>query len=54
MIHDACATRDRRLGEVVIPAPQVHGAFMAALKMRFARVMALEEYLRTFPLVPSP
>jgi nicotinamidase-related amidase len=49
VIHDACATRDLVFEGLTIPAAQVHGAFMAALKMRFARVMALEEYLRTFP-----
>ncbi len=46
VIHDACATRDLTFGELVIPAPQVHGAFMAALGSLYARVVSREDYLR--------
>jgi nicotinamidase-related amidase len=46
VIHDACATRDLVFQGRTIPAAQVHGAFMAALGMRFATVVALEEFLR--------
>ena len=45
VIHDACATRDLVFGETVIPARQVHGAFMAALASFYARVLSLEEFL---------
>ena len=45
VIHDACATRDLVFGETVIPAAQVHGAFMAALAPIYARVVSLEEFL---------
>jgi nicotinamidase-related amidase len=45
VIHDACATRDLAFGETVIPAAQVHGAFMAALGSFYARVVSLEEFL---------
>ena len=45
VIHDACATRDLVFGETVIPAAQVHGAFMAALTPLYARVVSLEEFL---------
>jgi nicotinamidase-related amidase len=45
VIHDACATRDLVFEALTIPAAQVHGAFMAALGMRYARVMALKDFL---------
>jgi nicotinamidase-related amidase len=45
VIHDACATRDLVFGETVIPAAQVHGAFMAALAPIYARVVSLEDFL---------
>ncbi|HEY9074299.1 MAG TPA: isochorismatase family protein, partial [Desulfobaccales bacterium] len=45
VIHDACATRDLVFGETVIPAVQVHGAFMAALAFFYARVLSVEEFL---------
>jgi nicotinamidase-related amidase len=45
VIQDACATRDLAFGETVIPAAQVHGAFMAALGFFYARVLSLEEFL---------
>ena len=45
VIHDACATRDLAFEGLTIPAPQVHGAFMAALGMRYARVMSIKDFL---------
>ena len=48
VIHDACATRDLTFGGRTIPADHVHGAFMAALGMRYARVWSLEEFLKSF------
>jgi nicotinamidase-related amidase len=48
VIHDACATRDLNFAGQTIPAAQVHGAFMAALGMRYARVWPLEEFLKSF------
>jgi nicotinamidase-related amidase len=45
VIHDACATRDLVFQGQTIPAAQVHGAFMAALGMRYARVISLEDFL---------
>jgi len=45
VIHDACATRDLVFQGQTIPAAQVHGAFMAALGMRYARVLALKDFL---------
>ena len=45
VIHNACATRDLAFGGLTIPASHVHGAFMAALSMRYARVISLEDFL---------
>ena len=45
VIHDACASRDVVFEGRTIPAGQVHGAFMAALGMRYARVVAVKEFL---------
>ena len=47
VIHDACATRDLVFQGQTIPAAHVHGAFMAALGMRYARVMSLEDFLKS-------
>jgi nicotinamidase-related amidase len=38
LAHDACATKDLRFGETVIPAGQVQASFLAALGM-FARIV---------------
>jgi hypothetical protein len=46
VIHDACAIRDLVFAETLIPARQVHGAFMAALASFYARVVSLEEFMR--------
>lgn len=46
VIHDACASRDLTFGDTVIPAAQVHAAFMAALGSMYARVLSLEEFRR--------
>jgi nicotinamidase-related amidase len=48
VIHDACASRDLVFASLTIPAAHVHGAFMAALGMRYARVWSLEEFLKSF------
>ena len=42
LVHDACATKALVFHDEVIPALQVHTAFMAALGA-FARVVSLEE-----------
>ena len=46
VIQDACATRDLKFAKTLIPARQVHGAFMAALASFYARVTSREEFLR--------
>ncbi|MCJ8205501.1 cysteine hydrolase family protein [Pseudomonas sp. RGM2987] len=45
VIHDACATRDLEFNGVVVPAAQVHAAFMAALGFAYASVVSTEQFL---------
>lgn len=42
--EDACATRDLKFGETVIPADHVHKAFLAALKS-YGQVMKSDEII---------
>jgi nicotinamidase-related amidase len=42
--EDACATRDLKYGETVIPAEYVHKAFLAALKS-YGQVMTFEQVI---------
>ena len=44
VVHDACATRDQEFEGTVVPAGQVHAAFMAALKFGYAKTVSAEEY----------
>jgi nicotinamidase-related amidase len=45
VIHDACASRDLEFHGAVIPAAQVHAAFMAALQFGYARSVSTAEFL---------
>lgn len=45
VIHDACATRDLQFGDIVVPAAQVHAAYMAALSGAYGRVISTQDYL---------
>jgi nicotinamidase-related amidase len=45
VVHDACATRDQEFEGAVVPAADVHAAFMAALRFGYARLLTTEEYL---------
>jgi nicotinamidase-related amidase len=45
VVHDACATRDQEFEGAVVPAAQVHAAFMAALRFGYARLVSTGEYL---------
>jgi nicotinamidase-related amidase len=45
LITDACATRDLKFEDELLPACTVHATFMAALEGMFATVMTAEEYL---------
>lgn len=43
--HDACAAPDLAFGDTVVPAAQVHAAFMAALDGNYAEVRSVDELL---------
>ena len=45
--HDACATRSLVFNGIDIPAPHVHGAYMAALGAVYAKVLSAKEIVRT-------
>lgn len=45
VVHDACATRDLEFNGQVIPAAQVHGAYMASLAFGYAGVVSADEFL---------
>lgn len=44
VIEDACATRDLEYKGKIIKAAEVHGAFMAALAMPYAKVISTNEF----------
>lgn len=45
VVHDACATRDQEFAGKVVPAADVHAAFMSALQFGYAKLLATDEYL---------
>jgi nicotinamidase-related amidase len=45
VISDACATRNLKFDNEILPAKTVHAVFMASLDGMFATVMTTEEYL---------
>src|SRR5262245_3089031 len=45
VIHDACATRDQEFQGAIVPAGQVHAAFMSALQFGYAKLVSADEYL---------
>ncbi|NWB53208.1 cysteine hydrolase family protein [Pseudomonas sp. F8002] len=45
VIHDACATRDLEFNGSVVPAAQVHAAFMSSLGFAYASVVSAEQFL---------
>ena len=47
VLSDACATRAQNFEGQDIAAPQVHGAFLAALRGVYAQVMPTEDFLKT-------
>jgi nicotinamidase-related amidase len=46
LIEDACSTRDLSYQDKVIPADQVHYAFVSALNGMYANVMSTENFLQ--------
>jgi nicotinamidase-related amidase len=53
VLHDACAARALSFQGETIPAAQVHGAFLAALGMSYAKVLSTGEFLALLPANPS-
>jgi nicotinamidase-related amidase len=45
VLHDACATRNLEFSGRVVPAAEVHAAFMAALASSYASVVTTNAYL---------
>ena len=45
LIEDACATRDLSYQDMVVPAEQVHYAFVSALQSMYAKVASTEDFL---------
>ena len=45
VVHDACATRDQEFEGKIVPAADVHAAFMAALQFGYAKLVSTDEYL---------
>ena len=48
VIHDACATRNLKFLDTMVPAQQVHASFMSALAFAYAKVRSTEEFLSDF------
>lgn len=44
LVHDACATRDLKWGDEVVPAKMVHLSTLVTLK-NYAKVISVEEFL---------
>lgn len=45
IVEDACATRDIEFNGNVVPAAQVHAAFMSALAFAYGKVVATEDLI---------
>ena len=46
VVHDACATRDLEFEGKTIPATEVHGSFMSALGMAYAKVLSCKDFVK--------
>jgi nicotinamidase-related amidase len=46
LIEDACATRDLTYQDTIVPAEQVHYAFVSALNGMYANVISTQEFLQ--------
>lgn len=45
VVHDACATRDQEFEGKVVPAADVHAAYMSALGFAYAKLYSTQEFL---------
>jgi nicotinamidase-related amidase len=48
VVSDACATRSLAFADSIVPASQVHAAFLAALKQVYAKVVTTAEVIAGF------
>ena len=48
LVGDACATRDLKYGDTVVPAAQVQAATLATLDRNYAKVVGVDEALAAF------
>ena len=46
VLHDACATRNLEFDGRLVPAAEVHAAFMAALASSYASVVTTSAHLK--------
>ena len=46
--HDACATRDLEFNGTIVPAEQVHAAYMSALGFGYANVKSTSDLVKEF------
>jgi nicotinamidase-related amidase len=46
LLSDACATRNLEFNNMIIPAQNVHNAFLAALQRNYANVTTVKEYIQ--------
>lgn len=53
VLHDACGTRNLEFNNTLIPAQNVHHAFLAALQPTYANVLSVREWLQTLGVAPS-
>ncbi len=53
LLHDAMATRDLNFNGVIIPAAEVHGAFLAALGSVYGRMIGVTEFLEELEASPD-
>ncbi len=44
LIEDACATRELKWNDIVVPAPIVQAAFMASLNNKFANILSVDKW----------
>jgi nicotinamidase-related amidase len=46
VLRDCCATKDLKMGEILVKAEEVQVAYMAAIKGTFGEVKTVEEYIK--------
>jgi nicotinamidase-related amidase len=48
--EDGCATRSLKLNDKIVPAPEVHAAFLAALNQAYGRVITADAIMKELQL----